>query len=303
MGFASFIMLISGIMGALSNLCMRKSMDARGTVGSFFFFQMLFTTCVVTFMHPIHTGCYSINLYTLSMGTACGLALGFLKYMMGFALQKGPASLTFASVNCASVAPSIIFATCFASLVDFPYTSWNLLGSALVCAGLLWAINHQTKWRHKWSWIIFAATAFGVQTLYLVLTQWHVFIRQNVHWLSEMMRYGSDQVHSEWFVPVVFGVAAIMHFILFLVREKRLPTKAEAICGILGGLCNGACAYLFMQATDLATGCERALLFPLFSVSLIITCNLWGEWLYKEMVNWKANALCIAGLIVGTMEA
>ncbi len=44
------------------------------------------------------------------------------------------------------------------------------------------------------------------------------------------------------------------------------------------------------------------MLFPIFSVTLIVGCNLWGKWLYKEQVHWKANAVCIGGLLLGTVD-
>src|SRR6266404_1219178 len=113
-------MLFSGFLGALSNLCMRKSMDGRGSVLGFFLFQLLFTFLFVTYMHPILSGSYSLNLYTIAIGISCGVSLGLLKYMVSYALQKGPAHLTFASLNSASIAPAIIIALFFGTWVEFP---------------------------------------------------------------------------------------------------------------------------------------------------------------------------------------
>lgn len=44
------------------------------------------------------------------------------------------------------------------------------------------------------------------------------------------------------------------------------------------------------------------MIFPIFSVTIILFCNLWGQWLYKEKVNWFANACCIGGILIGTVN-
>lgn len=299
---ATLLMLISGALGALSNLCMRKSMDAQGSAFAFFLIQLFFTFLVVTYMYPIQTGSYSLNLYTLAIGAACGIALGLVKFMLGFALKRGPASLTFASLNCSSVAPAIIIALYFGTWIEFPYTLWHKIGSTLVVIGLLWAVADQTQFLQKWKWIFFALFAFAANTLYLLLTQSHIFIMQNSQWLDEIWRFGSKEIHSEWFIPIIFATATMMHGIIYCLIERRAPMRREICWGTGGGVLNGACAYFFMQATEQAAGIERALIFPTFAVTLIVVCNIWGQWLYNEKVNWRANCLCLLGLVTGSQD-
>ncbi|MCE5294714.1 MAG: hypothetical protein LLF94_08905 [Chlamydiales bacterium] len=91
--------------------------------------------------------------------------------------------------------------------------------------------------------------------------------------------------------------------IFYCASTKHLPSSSNTRWGILGGLCNGACAFFFMEATSMATGVERTLIFPLFSISLIISCNLWAKALYQESIHWRANALCIVGICTGYLES
>jgi hypothetical protein len=55
-------------------------------------------------------------------------------------------------------------------------------------------------------------------------------------------------------------------------------------------------------STEVSTPLEHAMIFPIFSVAIIILCNLWGQWLYKEKVNWLANACCVGGILIGTLD-
>ena len=44
------------------------------------------------------------------------------------------------------------------------------------------------------------------------------------------------------------------------------------------------------------------MIFPIFAVTIILLCNLWGQKLYKEKVNWMASGLCVVGLLIGTLD-
>ena len=57
-----------------------------------------------------------------------------------------------------------------------------------------------------------------------------------------------------------------------------------------------------IRATEASTPVEHAIIYPLFAVTIIILCNIWGQWLYKEQVNWKANALCVFGILIGSID-
>ncbi len=279
-------MVISGVLGALSNLCMQKSMQQRGSLYAFFCFQMLLTFIVVTFLYPMQSGSIAINWYVLVSGIITGVSLGLVKYMIAHAVRSGPASLTFTAVNAASVVPGFLIALIVGTEV-FPYTIWQALGSICLVIGLFWAMSKEPSS----GWIAFALFAFCLQTIFLLFSQVHGFI------LEHAALY---DLASDWFVPIIFLCAAGMHCLIFAVKENRMPTKMEAFWGTLGGLLNGACAFFFMHATFATSGIERSFIFPVFSISLILSCNIWGQFLYGEKVHWRANSLCLVGVFLAT---
>ena len=81
-----------------------------------------------------------------------------------------------------------------------------------------------------------------------------------------------------------------------------MPFQKEVVNGILGGLCNGIGTFFMIRATEVSTSFEHAMIYPIFAVTIILLCNAWGQWLYKEKVNWKANIVCVIGLLIGTLN-
>jgi drug/metabolite transporter (DMT)-like permease len=220
-----------------------------------------------------------------------------MKLMIGKALQKGPAGLTFAAVNSASVMPAIVIVFMIGSLIDYQLTPYDLAGSVLVLAGLFWAGWDKSAKPGTRAWIVFAAAAFFLHVFFLVLTECRaIFLNQ--HFSIENNFFNAEKMASEWFVPTIFAAAAGMHILLYCAAERRIPMKREVLWGILGGIFNGVCAFFFMRAAEMATVRETAYIIPIFSISLIIVCNFWGQWLYNEKVNWKANTLCLLGIFI-----
>jgi drug/metabolite transporter (DMT)-like permease len=111
-----------------------------------------------------------------------------------------------------------------------------------------------------------------------------------------------EDVKSQWFLPMLFLAAFLVQAGKTLHTHRRLPKKYEMIYGFLGGVANGAATFFLMQATEYASEFQRAMLFPIFAVGIIILCNVWGHYLYKEEVNWWANLLCVAGIIIATVD-
>src|SRR5262249_33625261 len=161
--------------------------------------------------------------------------------------------------------PGILSALFLGSLLEMPYEIHHLLGSLFVVSGLFWAIKDQTKLLQKKKWLFFIAIAFCIQTLYLCLTQWHGVILKNAHLVSDILKRGSQELHSEWFIPITFASATMLHALLYARRDRRLPYRREIAWGTLGGLCNGVCTFLFMQGVLNAQGAEYAFIFPIYS--------------------------------------
>ncbi|MCZ6909653.1 MAG: hypothetical protein O7C56_00550, partial [Rickettsia endosymbiont of Ixodes persulcatus] len=72
--------------------------------------------------------------------------------------------------------------------------------------------------------------------------------------------------------------------------------------GIYGGITNGIGTFFMILATEASTSLEHAAIFPVFAIAVIIFCNLWGTWFYREKVNWTANGLCLLGILIGSLD-
>ncbi len=294
-------MIFSGFLGALSNLCMRRSMDRKGTAKAFFIFQLFFTCLVSILLYPVRTDCYTCNLQILIMGFLTGISLGSMKWMLGKALQKGPPGLTFATVNSATVMPAIVIVLITGSLIDLKLSIYDFIGSLLVIIGLFWAGWNKSEKIETRAWILFAALAFSAHVFYLILTEYRTLIMGNHfpvmnHWLIHPANMASD-----WFVPTVFATACGMHTMMYISSEKRIPSQDEIIWGTAGGILNGLCTFLYIYALEIATLKETSYIFSVFSISLIVVCNLWGQWFYDEHVNWTANAICLLGIFIASL--
>lgn len=293
-------MVISGLAAALSNLCMRRSMDIKGSARVFFMFQLFLTFFILLLMHPIRVNNYELNLYILLMALACGISLGMMKWMISKALRRGPASLTFATVNSASVVPPLVIGGFFGTFFEFSFSTQNIVGSVLVVLGLFWATWNQQGYLQKRTWIIFVGLAFLLHSLFLILTQGHILLLKNEHLIYELFKKGSQNLASEWFMPLVFAFATIFHLSLYMITIRQIPQKTEIFWGLAGGVANGISAFFFMKGVEVASLDQQAFIFPVFSVMLILSCNIWGQWLYKEKVNWRANIVCLVGTVIGT---
>lgn len=281
------LMILSGWLAALSNLCMRHCLSKGGTIQSFFLFQLFLSFCITAFLHPLQSGSVAWNSTVAGLGVLGGLSLGAMKWMLGRAVQSGSSGLSFAVVNAATVFPALFIGILFTPWLTCTYTVWNGCGSVLVIGGLFWAAcREELKFSQLMLWALFALGAFAFHLLFLLLTEWRVCLQNQ----------GLE--HSPWFVPITFAAATGLHLFIYGSSLKRWPTQDEIIWGISGGILNGLCAFLFMVAAEVATPIENGFLFPTFSISLIIACHLWGQFLYQEKVHWPANALCLFGLAI-----
>jgi len=227
------------------------------------------------------------------MAAMAGLSLGIMKLMLSRALKKGKSGLTFAAINSASVMP--VFLLIFLvdkAAVDYKISLHNILGALLVVGGLFWAGWQEALKTAKWA--IFATLAFLAHIIFLVITEFRALLLRK--------EATCERFSSEWFVPLLFAVATALHAVLFCSREKRLPTKKEALWGSLGGALNGVSACLFTRASEMASCRESVYIFSLFSIALIIFCNIWGRYIYHEKVHWKAALLSLSGIFISGLN-
>jgi hypothetical protein len=296
------LILIAALFIALSNYCMRRSIDAGGTSKGFLMIQLFIVFLVAILLNPVRSGDYHWSNCMAGFAIAGGLVLALMMASLGRSLETGPPGLTFAALNASTVMPSILMVLLFGATFGYQYTLWNGIGSLFVVGGLFWAGWATSRSEQKSVWIMFITAAFFLHVLFLVFLSWRAlfinFPGENGLFLS----FDMDDAKCQWFMPMVFCVAFLVQTAIYITAEKRIPRKGEVGYGIIGGIANGVGTFFMIRATEVSTSVEHAIIYPLFAVTIIILCNIWGQWLYKEKVNWKANSLCVLGILVATLD-
>ncbi len=296
------MMFFAAVCIAISNLCMRRSIDSGGTTKAYLMMQLGLTFFLMVLLNPVRTGNYAWDTPMAIFALCGGVLLAGVMTFVGKALENGPPGLTIALLNCSSVLPILMLVILFGAQFGFYYSLWNAIGSVLVIIGICWAGWDGGELSNRKSWFVFISIAFFVHVAYLVFLNWRALFINFPGEKGLGLSFKPEAASTEWFMPIVFLSAAIIQTFIFLKDEKRLPNKSEVTNGVFGSISNGIGAFFMIRATEISTSLEHAMLFPIFSVTLIIGCNLWGKWLYKEQVNWKANALCVGGIMLGMVD-
>ncbi len=295
-------MFLSGIFGAISNFCLRKNIEKKGSIQAFFFLQLLITGVVLFFLFPVRRGVYYGHPLIFGMAIIAGLMLKFMKTSVGKALRCGPSGMSFAIVNAASLFPVLFLYLAFSHTLFLTYTRWHLISSILIGIGLFWAgYELSSKKYNKKEWMRWIFIAFLCHIVYLLIKEWRCILFQGSFYKETFFFFRQDHLDSLWFAPWIFFSSAIFHGTFFIRTERRLFTSSEWGWGILGGIWNGICSFFFTLGPEIQQPHEAALLFPMFAITLIFACNLWSQHLYKEKVHWWANSLCFVGLFIGSI--
>src|SRR5689334_1765524 len=96
--------------------------------------------------------------------------------------------------------------------------------------------------------------------------------------------------------------AVVIQLAIFLKTEARWPKNKEWLYGFAGGIANGLCTFFLLYGTNVATGLENAIIFPVYSIGTIVFSNLWSQRLYGESVNWRACQVCALGILLGSVD-
>jgi drug/metabolite transporter (DMT)-like permease len=298
---AIVLMLIAGGLASVANFFMRRSIDAGGSTRAYLVVQLFISFLVAIYLSPIRTGYYTPSGLSIALGLVAGLLLGAMMWSVGRSLEKGPVGLTFAFLNSATVMPAIVMAIVFGSVFGHIYSLWNGLGSALVVVGLFWAgwETKTTASKGQWATVVLAAFLFHVALL--IMLQWRALLLQ-ANLSHPFLPFSLEFTTSQWFFPMIFLAAVAIQLISYLHMEKRWPNAEEVLYGVLGGFVQGGATFCLVTAPEYATPVQNAMIFPLFAVTIIFLTNLWSQAIYKEKVNWLANSLCLAGIMVGTVD-
>lgn len=297
-----FLVLIAAAFCAGSNFCMRRSLDRGGTTRAFLVMQMSIACLVSILVGPIRTGQFSLNSSMLILGVFSGLIYSFMFESLGKALERGPAGLTFSILSAATVMPAIVMSAYFGSSFGYTYTIWHAVGSLFVLSGLFWAGRGLKGLQNLRSWMIFAASMFALHVCLLVIFQWRALLLNLPHPEELISWFTSEQIQSQWFMALMYGTAMICQAYVFFTQERRRLQAAEVTNGILGGAANGIGTFFLIWATEAASSLENAVIYPIFSVMIILFSNFWSQKVYQESVNWRACQVCALGLLIATVD-
>ncbi len=293
--------LFAGLLASSSNYCMRRSIDSGGSSSAYLVVQLTFSFLVMILLNPVRMHDFGWDNTVITLGLIGGLLLGALMWGIGKTLEKGPPGLTLAIVNTSAIMPALALTLLFGLKYGHGYTLYNGIGSILVAVGIFWAGWTREKSKQSKSWPLYSFFIFLVHAVYLIYLAWWAMLLTETLPLSKLLPFHITTSHIQWFMPAVFFMAALFQWGAFLKGDRHIPTKSEVLYGLFGGITNGTCAFFLIKAPQVATSWQNAMLFPIFSVSIIVCCNIWSQALYKERVNWRANALCITGLVIGTI--
>ncbi len=296
------LMIMAALFIAASNFCLRRSIDSGGTSKAYLMIQLSLTFVIAILLNPVRTGDYTWSTPMAYFAMIEGLMLGSLMLFLGKALELGPPGLTFAALNSATVMPSLVMVAVFGASFGYTYTLFNAIGSVLVIIGLFWAGWGAHIAQNKMRWIIFTFGSFTAHMLFLILVAWRALIINFPGANPPFIPFASIDANNQWFMPVVFCVAALMQIVIYFSTQSQLPSRCETLYGAIGSMAYAAGFFFLIWSSEVATSFEHALLFPIFSVTIIIICNLWGKYLYQEKINWAANGCCVLGILIGTVD-
>lgn len=292
------LVFIAAALCSASNFCMRKSLDRGGTTQAFLSMQMSFAFLAGVLLGPVRTGQFALSVPMLVLGIFAGLVYSFMISSLGKALERGPPGLTFSALSGATVMPAIVMALAF----GYSYTIWHAIGSVFVLAGLFWAGRGLRGMQSFRAWIFFVSSMFLLHVCLLVVFQWRALLLNSPHPEEIVSWFTAEQIQSQWFMSLMYGTAMICQTYVFLTKERRKLQGAEVTNGIFGGLTNGLCTFFLIWATEVASGLENAVIYPIFSVMIILFSNMWSQKIYQESVNWRACQVCALGLLVATVD-
>ncbi len=304
--------LIAASCASLSNLFFRKCSSNNSAAYQFLFHYYLVSFICSFLIRPdLILNSWDGNI--LLIGCGAGILNVIMMTITSRALQHTSAGITFTFQNASSVFPNILLFLLLGSSFGFIVTSHQVVGTVLILIGLFAGLlsnksakSNSTKWRRY---------VFGccfVQILILCIFQSRFLITGN----------SASDAADVWFMVGFFGMALIFQTFVLL-NQRRLKQKnyiegqasvatpvntflskgSKIIFGALSGIGNAASTYFLLQATQVATPLERGLIFPLFSIAVIILCNLWGYWLYEERPKVASLALCSLGIFVASISA
>lgn len=297
---AIILSLGAGSCASCSNFFFRKGTGAVSPAAYLlcFYFISCLWSCFLNFPQLVQ----SWSWYVVAVGGIAGMLNVVMMFLTSKAFQKGPTGLTFAFQNASTIFPNLLLFILFGASFGFIVTPLQLLGMSLVLFGLYMASVGNTEKNAKLTpmWFVFAISCFLVQTIILTLFQWRCLLFTcdvNDHVLIPFVYTKADDA---WFMPSFFAFAFCLQSIIFLCQRLKLQSR-DFFYGAMGGIATGTSTYFTLWSTIEAGPHEKAIIFPLFAITVIVLCNLWGWKLYHEKINIKAHAICVSGILIASL--
>jgi len=234
-------------------------------------------------------------------GCVGGILIFFMMRLIARALQLGPFGLTFAFQNSGCVLPILLLVFLFGRSYGFSLTTYALIGLSCVIIGMFFLSrsNELTSNVSIKKWLGMALIIFFIQGFVLFLFQWRCLLFVYPANSHPLIPWNCGVEQDIWFMGGLYLMPALLQAFQFGWSERRWFSRREAALGISGGVLNGGSTFCLINATKFASGTESTILFPLFSVGVIVLCSVWGWKINHEKINWIGLLLCIAGVIVG----
>jgi hypothetical protein len=201
------------------------------------------------------------------------------------------------------MAPALIMALMFGEDFGHTYNFWNGLGALFVIVGLVWMGWNSANGQRKPDWLFWIIAGLIVHISLLTFFQWKALLVKMDLPPSPFLPFQCDPECSNCFTLFMYLSAALMQYFLPHLKSSWRPSWYEmGVYGVLGGVINGLAGVFTLLATETAsTEMQKALLFPLYCVTLITLCNIWSRMLYQEKINWPANTVCYAGILISAV--
>lgn len=289
------ITFFAATLSSVSNWSFRKKFELSDKTEGFLFYYYLITFFLAIFINW-RVFFEPANFTMLGLGSLAGAMNVLVMYFTAEALKKGPSSLTFAFQNASCVFPSLLLALFFGEPFGYTFNSFQLLGIILVVFGLFMGSTQRNK-KTSALWFFLAIACLGSQVLTLTFIQGRCILFKCQGMDHFLARYAVLETADVWFLPAQFGMAALLQGLLYLKMRNPLKKQEIKYAGLAGSL-NGLSSFLLLLATKWAIGFENLILLPLFSVSVIILCNLWAHKLYGEKLYYTTMAACILGIFL-----
>lgn len=307
---ALIYVVIAATFASIVNFCMRKNLEHSNSIKGYFTLYFIFSFLTSFFVHRKLKLEY-FSFIMSSVGITAGLLNFLMMILVARSLQVGPSSLTFTFQNSAAIFPPLFLFLLFGKDFGFIFPIPAALGFILLVFGLILLARRQ-KYRlaetgekespkNFMQWLSLVLLIFCIQGIILSIFQWrNLLLLENLE-THVLIPWHLAMHEDQWFMPGFFLFPAILQSIIFGISEKRWFTLREVYLGILGGLLNGGATFFLLVSTKHATIEEKIILFPLFEVSVIFLCSLWGKKIYQESIYWPGLILCFVGVFLGSL--